>query len=84
MVKAILLTLSVILICLSGCADKAIYRQAAESGWDRWEEDHRKVISDEEYNNLPDSEEARALYLPQTLFDARRFEKDQALRLLKD
>jgi|GEM_PF-3998552 len=74
----------VALILLSGCADKTLYRMAAESGWNRWEEDHRKVISDEEYNKLPDSEEARALYMPQTLFDARRFEKEQALRLLKD
>src|SRR5690606_23434661 len=72
-----------VLLPLSGCADKAMYRMAAESGWDRWEEDHRKVVSDEEYMALPDTP-GREMYMPQSLFNARRFEKKQALGLLKD
>lgn len=83
MARTILFVL-IALLGAAGCADKALYRQAAESGWHRWEEDHRKVLSDEAYQALPDTEEARALYMPETMFKARRFEKEQALRLLKD
>lgn len=76
--------LSVAFLPLSGCADKTLYRMAAESGWNRWEEDHRPVLDDAVYQALPDTEEARAPYLPRSVYDARLFEKEQALRLLKD
>lgn len=70
------------LIGASGCADKAIYRQAAESGWNNWEKDRRPVIADDEYNAMtPDQ---RKMYLPQSKVDARVFERDQALSLLDE
>ena len=66
----------------TGCVSKALYREAAESGWERWESDKRPVLSNEDYTAL--SEEERKLYLPEALNDAREFERENALRLLKD
>ena len=78
MLGTILLALSMVF----GCADKAIYRQAAESGWENWEKDHKPVVSDEEFSAR--SEEDQALHMSTTKKAAREFEREQALSLLTD
>lgn len=74
------------LLCVSGlsmgCVSKELYREAAQSGWERWEQDKRPTLSNEDYTAL--SEEERKLYLPEAKVNARLFERDNALRLLKD
>lgn len=66
----------------SGCVSKQTYRNAAESGWKRWTQDHKKVIPNEDYKALPPEE--RKHYMPESLYDARMFEQKQALGLLED
>lgn len=70
----------VIAFMLPGCADKALYRQAAQSGWDAWYMDRRRVVEDDIYNAMDDK--TKEQYLPRSLADAREFERDQALGLL--
>lgn len=69
-------------LLLLGCADKSLYRQAAESGWQRWQEDRRPVLPDDEYKALP--QDQKHLYIPQGVIDAREFERREALKLLED
>ena len=69
-------------VCVSGCVSKTIYKDAAESGWQRWEQDHKPVVSDEEFSAM--SEEDQALHMSTTKKAAREFEREQALNLLTD
>ena len=66
----------------TSCVSKELYRDAAQSGWERWEQDKRPTLDNEAYSAL--SEEERKLYLPEAKVNARKFERDNALRLLKD
>lgn len=69
-------------VALTGCVSKEIYRDAAQSGWTRWEEDHKPVVPDEEFSAMtPDQQE---LHMSATREAARKFERDEALGLLKD
>lgn len=70
----------VVALLLPGCADKALYRQAAQSGWDAWYMDRREVVEDDIYNAMPDDKKVN--YLPRSLADAREFERDNAMGLL--
>jgi Fe-S cluster biosynthesis and repair protein YggX len=70
------------LTLIAGCAGKAIYREAAESGWERWEADRRPILPDEEYIDL--TPEEQKFYLPQSKVNTRIFERDQALGLLDE
>jgi len=69
-------------VALTGCVSKTIYSDAAQSGWARWEEDHKPVVSDEEFSAM--SEQDQALYMSATKEAARQFERDEALNLLTD
>jgi hypothetical protein len=76
------LSLGLAALVLCGCVSRAVYHDAAESGWKRWEQDRRPTVTDDAYNAM--SEEERALYLPAAKVAAREFERDNALGLLKD
>lgn len=73
-----------IVLCVAamscGCVSKAIYKDAAESGWQSWDKDRRPGVPDDEYAKMSDDEQE--LYRPFSFYEARRFERDQALNLL--
>lgn len=77
-----ILCLAAAMLLNTGCVSKAIYKDAAESGWKRWDSDHKPVVTDEAYNNMTEAE--RANVMPESKFNAREFEKREALNLLKD
>lgn len=70
------------IIFTTSCSSKQLYRDAAESGWQRWEEDRKVAVPNKEFSELPDDE--RKLYMSESRKTAREFERDQAFELLKD
>jgi hypothetical protein len=75
--------LAIVVMVCAGCQqiNREVYVEAAESGWQRWESDHKPVISDDAYNAL--DEDQRKLYMPQAVYNSREFERREGLRLLK-
>ena len=78
----LVILVGILALLAQGCAIDPLYRRAAESGWQRWDQDHKPVLTDAQFNMLTEGEQQK--YLSTTLYNARIFERDQALRLVKD
>jgi thiol:disulfide interchange protein len=67
------------MLCLAGCTsvDK-LSEQNLHRAWDVREQDKRPVVDDDIFNTM--SPEQQAFHLPQSLDDARAFERDQAYK----
>ncbi len=69
-------------ILVPGCAVNPVHRAAAKSGWTRWGQDHKPVVPDDTFKTM--SAEEQQKHMSMSLYNARLYEQENALRLLTD